>query len=76
MSSPATRRPLSRPAAAAQEARIAGLAGEALSNPEIAAHLYISKGTVDYRQNKVFRKLGIRSRAQLHHAPAPLPVHS
>jgi DNA-binding NarL/FixJ family response regulator len=53
-----------------QEARVAGLAAEGLSNTEIAARMYISKGTVEYHLNKVFRKLGIRSRSQLHQALA------
>ena len=54
-----------------QETRIASLADEGLSNPEIAARLYISPSTVDYHLKTVFRKLGIRSRSQLHRALAP-----
>jgi DNA-binding CsgD family transcriptional regulator len=49
----------------AQEAQIAFLARDGLSNPEIAAQLFVSPRTVEWHLGKVFTKLGISRRGQL-----------
>jgi DNA-binding CsgD family transcriptional regulator len=52
-----------------QEAQIARLAREGLSNPEIASQLFISPRTAQYHLGKVFAKLEITSRNQLLRVP-------
>jgi DNA-binding CsgD family transcriptional regulator len=52
----------------AQEAQVARLASEGLTNPEIGTRLFISARTVQYHLSKVFTKMNLTSRNQLSRA--------
>ena len=55
-----------------QEEHIARLASDGRTNPEISVELFVSSRTVEWHLRKVFGKLGISSRKELHTAlPRP-----
>ena len=68
----AARKPAAAPSGrlTPQEARIAQLARDGLSNPEIGARLFLSPRTAEYHLRKVFAKLEISSRTELDRALA------
>jgi len=47
------------------ELRVAQLAANGLSNPQIATALFVTRGTVECQLHAVYRKLGIASRHHL-----------
>jgi DNA-binding CsgD family transcriptional regulator len=56
------------PGLTAAEERVAELAVSGLTNRDIAAAIFVSPKTVEVNLSRVYRKLGIRSRAELYQA--------
>jgi DNA-binding CsgD family transcriptional regulator len=48
-----------------RETEVAHLAGKRLSNPEIAAELFISRKAVEYHLGNIYAKCGLQGRRQL-----------
>ncbi|MGH8167579.1 MAG: response regulator transcription factor, partial [Woeseiaceae bacterium] len=56
------------------ERRVAELAAQGLSNPQIAQALFVTRKTVETHLGHVYSKLDIPGRMQLHRALAEKPV--
>ena len=54
----------------ASEQRVAELAAQGLSNPEIAQTLFVTRKTIETHLGHVYAKLGISGRGELHLALA------
>ncbi|HEY5981708.1 MAG TPA: AAA family ATPase [Microlunatus sp.] len=63
--SPRSRRPRTEESLTAQETRVALHAASGLTTKDIAAALFLSPKTVEHHLSSVFRKRGVRSRAEL-----------
>jgi DNA-binding NarL/FixJ family response regulator len=48
-----------------RETEVAHLVGKGLSNPEIAAELFISRKAVEYHLGNIYAKCGLNGRQQL-----------
>ncbi len=56
--------PLDAPLSA-HESQVAGLVQRGATNRQVAATLFVTEKTVEYHLSNIYRKLGIRSRAEL-----------
>jgi DNA-binding CsgD family transcriptional regulator len=58
-------RPGPSAALTAQQMQIARMVADGATNKEVAAHLFLSRRTVEYHMRNIFSKLGVRSRVEL-----------